>query len=267
MLSLEDRLDRLEAALLAAAPAGQQPSGGPAGRTKADYGPAGDRQKSGRKVASQAGAKRYGLPIGTPLGQTKSKNKGDAATQSSYDTFMSAKTPAELNKAASWMSTDDLKRSGEALFSFDSKNERDQAARMTLVKEFAARGIDPHSVGYKGGPVVLNPSPKADPVAKAAQTAQNKADAAAKKVQTDATKAQQQVAKDQQQAATAQKQQATAAQQGIKVAAQKALLDQRKQLGEAQAEGILTSKQVQQQWRQAHPTKAQLRRRPTATAS
>jgi hypothetical protein len=189
--SLSDRLHRLEAMVAAPPP----PAGGPAKRTAADYAPPGSGKK-GRKVASKAGAARYGLPIGTPLDGTHSKNKGDAATKASYDTFMAAKTPAELNKAASWMSTDDLKRSGEALFSFDSKNERDQAARMTLVKEFAARGIDPHSIGYKGGPVVLNPNPKQDPTVKAANAAQSKADraqraadAAAKKATTDAQRA------------------------------------------------------------------------------
>lgn len=233
MTTLADRLDRLEAALIAAAPAGGQP-GGPAHRIKSDYGPTGPRQKGGgRKVASKAGEKRYGLPIGTPLGQTKSKNKGDAATQQSYDTFMAAQTPADLHKAAAWMSTDDLKRSGEALFSFDSKNERDQAARIALVKELADRGIDPHSVGYKGGAVVLNPSPKQDPIEKAAQTAQHKADtaqrqseSAAKKAETDAARA------------------AKAADQAVKQAAKdattKAVQTARQALAEAIAQGAIT---------------------------
>lgn len=76
---------------------------------------------------------------------------------------------------ASWMSNDDLLRAAEALFSFQSSNERDEAARLTLVRELAQRGIDPHTVGYKGGPVTLNPNPKKDPVAKAADDAQKKA--------------------------------------------------------------------------------------------
>lgn len=254
MSTLSDRLTRLEA--LVAAPPPAQP-GGPAARTKADYAPPA-KAKGGRKVASKAGAARYGLPIGTPLDGTHSKNKQNAATQNSYNTFMAASTPAEQTKAASWMSSDDLKRSGEALFSFDSSNARDQSARIALVKELAARGIDPHSVGYKGGPVVLNPNPKPDPVAHAAQVAQSKADAAAKKVV-------QQAATAQKQAATAQKQAASQAQQAVKKAASQALLDQRAQEGKALAEGILTSKQVKQEWAQAHPTRRQLHKRPTAT--
>lgn len=257
--TLADRLHRLEAMVAAPPP----PAGGPASRTKSDYGPAGDSKKGGgRKVASKAGVARYGLPIGTPLGQTQSKNKNDASTKASYAVFMSAKTPADMNKSASWMSSDDLKKAGEAVFSFNSSNARDQAARITLVKELAARGIDPHSVGYKGGPVVLNPNPKPDPVAKAAQSAQAKVDAATKKAQQQATTAQKQAVAAQKQQATATQQ---AAQHATKQASQQALLDQRKQMGQALAEGILTSKQVKQQWSQAHPTKAQQRRRPVAT--
>jgi len=170
--TLAERLDALTAALVAAPP----PAGGPAHRIAADYGPSGDSQKGkpkggGRHVASKAGAARYGLPIGTPLDGTHSKKKQDAATKASYNTFMAASTPADQRKAASWLSTGDLKRAGEALFSFQSKNARDESARIALVKELADRGIDPHSLGYKGGPVVLNPNPKQDPTVKAAKSA------------------------------------------------------------------------------------------------
>jgi hypothetical protein len=185
-LTLLERIDALTAALTAA-----QPAGGPARRIKSDFGPKGDKQKkggSGRRVASKAGEKRYGLPIGTPLGQTGSRRKNDRATQASYNTFMAAKTPADLNKAASWMSNDDLKRAGEALFSFASKNERDEAARISLVKELAARGINPASLGYRGGPVVLNPNPKKDPVAEAANRKKRDAETARSKAQRDADK-------------------------------------------------------------------------------
>jgi len=184
---LLQRLEVLTAALAAAAPE-------PTHRIKADYGPAGPPKKKGsgggRKVASKAGEKRYGLPIGTPLGGTKSKAKGDAATQQSYDTFMGANTPADQRKAAAWMSTADLGRAAEALFSFSSDNERDESARRALVRELADRGIDPRSMGYRGPAVVLNPSPKQDPTVKAAETAQRKVEQATKQQETAARKVQ-----------------------------------------------------------------------------
>lgn len=230
MATLAQRLDRLTAALVAA-----DPSGGPARRTAADYAALKPAGKSGRKVATKAGEKRYGLPIGTPLGQTGSRRKNDAVTQRSYNTFMAAKTPAELNKAASWMSSDDLKRAGEALFSFDSKNERDAAARISLVKELAARGIDPHAVGYKGGPVVLNPHPKKDPHEQAADRRKTAKDKAARSRQQAADKAQRE--KDR---ATKAKTAQQAADADVKF---------RQQAGEALAQGLASDKQLSEAWR------------------
>lgn len=177
--------------------------GGPAQRTAADYG---YKAKKGRKVATEAGAKRYGLPIGTPLGQGNKALASDSATAKAYETFMAANTPADLNKAAGWMSNDDLAKASKGLFSFNSTNERDQAGRIALVKELAARGIDPHQFGYKGGPVVLNPNPKQDPVAKAADTAQRKADSAQKKADSEKAKADKAVQQTQVQAQKAQAQ-------------------------------------------------------------
>lgn len=232
MSTLLDRLTRLEA-LTAAAPAG-----GPAHRIKSDYGPSGPAKKGrggGRKVASKAGEKRYGLPIGTPLGGTNSRRKGDAATQRSYETFMAAKTPAELNKAASWMSNDDLKRAGEALFSFTSKNERDEAARLSLVKELAARGIDPHTVGYKGGPVTINPNPKKDPHAVAA----DRRKATLERDQREKERA----------GERAQREKARAEREKIRLEAEQADLEFRRQAGEALAQGARTDAQLREAWR------------------
>jgi hypothetical protein len=177
--------------------------------------------------------KRYGLPIGTPLGKGNKAVAQDASVAKAYDTFMAANTPADLNKAASWMSNDDLAKASKGLFSFDSKNERDQAGRIALVKELAARGIDPHQYGYKGGQVVLNPNPKPDPVAKAAQKVQKTAQQAQKAADTAAKQAQAQAVRDQRTAA-----------QSAKVDAQtkasQALADNRKKLGDAIAQGLIT---------------------------
>jgi hypothetical protein len=240
--SISVRLTALEAAVrgfTAAAPAG-----GPATRIKSDYGPTGPSKKGGgRKVASKAGEKRYGLPIGTPLGQTGSKAKNDAATQASYNTFMSAATPADQRKAAAWMSTGDLKRAGEALFSFQSKNERDEAARLALVKELADRGIDPHSIGYKGGPVVLNPNPKQDPVEKAAATVQRKADTAKRQEESAAKKA----ASD---AERAIKDADTAKKKATKDATTEATAKAKQALAQSIAEGAITEAEARRRMQQ-----------------
>jgi len=101
---------------------------------------------------------------------------------------MAAETPADQRHNATWMSTDELSRVAEALFSFQSSNERDESARIVLIRELADRGIDPHTLGYKGGPVVLNPNPKEDPAAKRVRLDKAKADGEAKKVASEAAK-------------------------------------------------------------------------------
>jgi hypothetical protein len=190
-----------ELGLLAAALTAAELPGGPAHRIAADYAPPGGGKGggkggkgkgggSGRKVASKAGEKRYGLPIGTPLGQgraSQAKGKDDPDAQRAYAQFMSAQTPADLRRNATWMSTKDLSKAAKALFSFDSDNERDQAARMALVRELADRGINPAQFGYRGAPVVLNPNPKPDPTTREAEKA--KKDAARLKKAADKEKA------------------------------------------------------------------------------
>lgn len=154
MTSLLERIERLEAALVAAPP----PDGGPAQRISSDYGARSKKKGGGRKVASKAGEKRYGLPIGTPLGQGKAKDEQDA-----YNRFTDQKTPADLTRAATYMSNGDLALTAKAVFGNNGQNEWDKAAQMALVRELAARGIDPHGLGYTGGFVPLNPNPKKDP--------------------------------------------------------------------------------------------------------
>jgi hypothetical protein len=175
------------------------------------------------------------LPIGTPLGQTGSRQKNDRQAQQAYDSFMSASTPADQRRAAGWMSTDDLSRAAEALFSFDSKNPRDEAARIALVRELADRGIDPHRLGYRGGPIVLNPNPKQDPTVKAAEKIRIALRSDQKKATREAEKAKREAEQ--------------AARQKIKDEAAAADLSFRKQAGEALAQGVITDREIQERWR------------------
>lgn len=242
MATLTDRLTALESALLAAAPS----DGGPAERIKSDYGAKSKSKGGGRKVASKAGEKRYGLPIGTPLGRGNRALAQDSSTVKAYETFMAANTPADLNKAAGWMSNDDLAKAAKGLFSFASTNERDEAGRIALVKELAARGIDPHSLGYKGGPVVLNPNPKKDPVAKAAATAQKAADTAQKKAASEAEKAAKQVEKVQKDAQTAQEKAAKETEKAQAEASKKLVQQAKDRLAEDIASGKITEKDARE---------------------
>ena len=202
----------------------------------------------GRKVASEAGAKRYGLPIGTPLGQTKSKAKGSAETQRAYATFEQAKTPADLRKAASWMGNDDLGRMAEALFSFTSSNERDEAARMALVRELADRGIDPARYGYRGGPVQLNPNPKQDPVVKAAEAAQRKAEAAAAKAEREKKAAQAKIDKAKREAEVAARKAEADAKKARERADEEIERELRNQAGDAISQGLVDEKTMRDQF-------------------
>jgi hypothetical protein len=228
-------LERLEAveALVAAPP----PAGGPAERTKADYGY--KSKGGGRHVASQAGVARYGLPIGTPLGKGKAQNEQDA-----YNRFRDQKTPADLSRTAGYLSNGDLALTAKGVFGVNGSNEWDKAAQVALVKELAARGIDPHSVGYKGGYVALSPNPKQDPTEKAAQTVQKAADRAAKAAASAKAKAERQAQTEQRQAETARKQAQTDATKAAKDAASQAVSRARAELAQSIAEGAITEREA-----------------------
>lgn len=244
MTSLLDRLEALEA--LVAASSDPSTSGGPAKRISSDYGAKG-KSSGGRKVATKAGEARYGLPIGTPLGKGNKALAQDQGVAHAYDTFMAASTPAEQRKAAGWMSNDELTKAAKGLFSFDSKNERDQAGRLALVRELADRGLDPHTLGYKGPTVVLNPNPKKDPTVRAAETVQKAKDAITRKAASDAAKVTRDQAKAaraqvqaEKQAATQAKQTERQAQQTAKDTASQKVRDARSALAQAIAEGAIS---------------------------
>jgi hypothetical protein len=236
--SLLERLEALEALVAAAT----DPPGGPAKRTAADYGAKG--KGGGRKVATKAGEARYGLPIGTPLGKGNKALATDQGVAHAYDTFMSASTPAEQHKAAGWMSNDELTKAAKGLFSFDSKNERDVSGRLALVRELADRGIDPHTLGYTGPTVVLNPNPKVDPTVRAAQLVQKASDRAAKADQSAQTKAERARQAAEKKAVADARQAASDARQAAKDAASQKVQDTRSALAQAIAEGVISEKEA-----------------------
>lgn len=227
MTSALDRLTELEALVAAQDPS---TSGGPAQRIKSDYGY--KSKGGGRHVASQAGVKRYGLTIGTPLGKGKAANEQEA-----YDRYRDQKTPADLNRAASYMSNGDLALTAKGVFGVNGTNDWDKAAQVSLVKELAARGIDPHSLGYKGGFVPLSPNPKQDPTVKAANLVQKASDRAAKAAESARAKAERQAAADQKKAEST-------ARQAAKDAASKAVQDARSALAESIAQGAITEREA-----------------------
>lgn len=234
MISTLERLEALESLVAATPPA----DGGPARRISSDYGAKG--KGGGRHVASKAGEKRYGLPIGTPLGKGKQRNE-----QQAYDNFRDQKTPADLNRTASLMSNGDLALTAKGVFSVNGTNDWDKAAQVSLVKELAQRGIDPHSLGYTGGFVALNPNPKKDPTVRAAETVQKAADRAAKAAESTRLKAERAQA-------TAEKQAASDARQSAKDAATKQVQDTRAALAQAIAEGVISEKEAKRRMAGLH---------------
>lgn len=115
--------------------------------------------KAKRKVASKAGEARYGLPIGTELGQSRGGKAADDARNDKrgaelYDAFR-GKSAADQKKYLASLNDDDAKKLHALLYSVKSSNEAVVAARVAASADLKRRGIDPGqhgSLAGKGGP-------------------------------------------------------------------------------------------------------------------
>ncbi len=105
-----------------------------------------------RKVASEAGEERYGLPIGTELGQARNtesakRAQADPGAKARYDEFMrNGDTPA-MKASAGKLGDDDLKSLTAVMYSFKTSNPRVVAARNALAAELRRRGFDERDHG------------------------------------------------------------------------------------------------------------------------
>lgn len=138
----------------------------PLGETKADPAAA-EQQQSGkkkRKVASKAGEQRYGLPIGTELGQARGtegarRAQADPRAKERYDAFMALGDMESMRARALEQSDDDLKSLTEIMYSFKTSNPRVVAARNALAAELRRRGFDERDHGsLVGGKRAARPS-------------------------------------------------------------------------------------------------------------
>jgi 8-oxo-dGTP pyrophosphatase MutT (NUDIX family) len=106
-------------------------------------------------VASQAGATRYGLPIGTQLGQARNANaaaaQGNARAKDQYETLMAA-NPADYRKMLDGLDDADLKSLTAITYSFRSSDKRVVAARIAIANAMHRRGLNVNDYGGLGRP-------------------------------------------------------------------------------------------------------------------
>lgn len=105
------------------------------------------------KVASEAGEKRYGLPIGTELGQARNTEgqaaQADAGAQDSYRKLLTA-NPRDYRKMLDEMSDVDLEKLSKIAYSFRSSNTQVVQARLALAAALRRRGKDVNDFGGLG---------------------------------------------------------------------------------------------------------------------
>jgi len=106
------------------------------------------------KVASDAGAARYGLPIGTELGQARDKAAQQAqdapGARDLYHKLMSMPA-AQRAKFIAGLSDDDAEKLTRATYSTRTSNPDVVAARNLLATHLAKRGKDVRDFGALGG--------------------------------------------------------------------------------------------------------------------
>lgn len=108
------------------------------------------------KVASEAGEKRYGKPIGTELGQARQGSKpaadvqNDARAKEMYEATRGM-SPADLEKYTKNLSDDDIKKLHAITYSFKSSDKNVVANRVALGKALRQRGFNPAEHGALNG--------------------------------------------------------------------------------------------------------------------
>lgn len=114
-------------------------------------------------VQTAEGSRKYKLPIGATIGSARNeqaKKSQTAPAKQAYDAFMQFETTGAMKSAIGTLDDDELKQLSEVTFSFKTSNARVVAARNTIIRELADRGIDPKKHGYLGGAVKLSANPK-----------------------------------------------------------------------------------------------------------
>jgi hypothetical protein len=105
------------------------------------------------KVASEAGEARYGLPIGTELGQARNAQaqaaQDNTRARDQYESLVSA-DPADVGRMLEDLDDADLKSLSAITYSFRSSNPKVVAARLALAAALRRRGLDVNDYGGLG---------------------------------------------------------------------------------------------------------------------
>lgn len=105
------------------------------------------------KVASEAGERRYGLPIGTELGQARNAKAQQAQdnprAKDQYESLMAA-NPRDYRQMLDDLDEADLKSLTAIAYSFRSSNPQVVQARLALAGAMRRRGLDVNDYGGLG---------------------------------------------------------------------------------------------------------------------
>lgn len=125
------------------------PRGSAAGPGKADQGGG----KGKRHVASEAGSRRYHLPIGAEIGKARNpdaqKAQEDPKARAAYEKLLTA-NPREYRKMLDDMGDAELQALSRVAYSFKSSNPQVVQARIALAGALRRRGQDVNDYGGLG---------------------------------------------------------------------------------------------------------------------
>jgi hypothetical protein len=125
----------------------QKPAGSQA-KTKGAKAPGGKK----RVVRTDAGARRYGVPIGSEIGKARNASAAEAQQNSAaVDRYKKVVGAGDRDKQVSALNPKDLGDLSRVAFSFKSSDPNVVALRVSVTRELSRRGMDPKMFGYLGG--------------------------------------------------------------------------------------------------------------------
>lgn len=103
-------------------------------------------------VRTDAGAKRYKVPIGSEIGTARDKNAAAAQQNAAAtDRYKKVVGAGDRDQQIAGLDPKDLGDLSRVAFSFRSSDPNVVALRMSVVRELGRRGMDPKQFGYLGG--------------------------------------------------------------------------------------------------------------------
>lgn len=125
----------------------QKPAGSQA-KTKGAKAPGGKK----KVVRTEAGARRYGVPIGSEIGKARNASAAEAQQNSgAVDRYKKTVGAPDRDQQVAALNPKDLGDLSRVAFSFKSADPNVVALRTVVVRELTKRGMDPRMFGYLGG--------------------------------------------------------------------------------------------------------------------